>query len=343
MNQIEIDRYYNIKDLIELTEFYFEFIDYMYEDAFTGDGNPCTRIEIMKSITSAKLEPQENLVVLGSHPSINASKDHMPSLKIKMKNGDKSFINPSKIRFEGELYQLLDGLSIIMSKKAESKVENELLNMATIERIEYLTKYRQNLKYNELNSTLFKTKVNEYVSNRLIDHEEILKIEQYNISDELKLIIKSYNQGIKINTKEKDLLTPLLEKDFELFKTNLERLLYIPSYFDIQKDEKERLYHIYLLGVLEGRLIFYNISSNREAGLGRYDIALTPINNLNPGIIIEIKRSNQLSNTSGGLNQIDSKKYDIDMISSGVKTIAHFSINFLDEGFELDYKVKQVD
>ncbi|RMG20383.1 MAG: AAA family ATPase [Bacteroidetes bacterium] len=61
------------------------------------------------------------------------------------------------------------------------------------------------------------------------------------------------------------------------------------SFHDTAGPEPERFYHAFLLGLLVWLEPRYHIRSNRESGQGRFDIALTPKDPRQKGIIIEIK------------------------------------------------------
>lgn len=123
-----------------------------------------------------------------------------------------------------------------------------------------------------------------------------------------------------------------------IFSGNGEKLRDIISNFLIQSDSAfdaagENFYHGFMLGVCA---LFGNsyVTSNRESGDGRYDIALSPkVNNL-PGIIIELKaekncnenKLQELAKTA--LKQINDKKYDTELKSKGVKTIYKYGVAF---------------
>ena len=69
-------------------------------------------------------------------------------------------------------------------------------------------------------------------------------------------------------------------------------LTQVASYYDTAEPQTENFYHALFLGMLghfSGRFI---IKSNREAGLGRYDIALLPRQPGDSGVVIEIKSPN---------------------------------------------------
>lgn len=123
-----------------------------------------------------------------------------------------------------------------------------------------------------------------------------------------------------------------------LFSGNGERLRDIIGNFLIQSVSAfdtagENFYHGFMLGVCA---LFGNsyVTSNRESGDGRYDIALSPkVNNL-PGIIIELKaekncNENELQELAKtALKQINDKKYDTELKSKGVKMIYKYGVAF---------------
>lgn len=123
-----------------------------------------------------------------------------------------------------------------------------------------------------------------------------------------------------------------------IFSGNGEKLRDIISNFLIQSVSAfdaagENFYHGFMLGVCA---LFGNsyVTSNRESGDGRYDIALSPkVSNL-PGIIIELKaekncNENELQELAKtALKQINDKKYDTELKLKGVKTIYKYGAAF---------------
>lgn len=123
-----------------------------------------------------------------------------------------------------------------------------------------------------------------------------------------------------------------------IFSGNGEKLRDIISNFLIQSVSAfdavgENFYHGFMLGVCA---LFGNsyVTSNRESGDGRYDIALSPkVSNL-PGIIIELKaekncNENELQELAKtALKQINDKKYDTELKIKGVKTIYKYGVAF---------------
>ena len=81
----------------------------------------------------------------------------------------------------------------------------------------------------------------------------------------------------------------------------------------------ENSYHMLLLGLCSVLSDRYYLSSNREAGEGRYDILLRPKGHTMPGIIIEVKAAKNLDETAlqaladEALAQIKARKYDTEL------------------------------
>ena len=95
----------------------------------------------------------------------------------------------------------------------------------------------------------------------------------------------------------------------------------------------ECFYHALLLGMLAGfNGPKYQILSNREAGFGRFDIAIVPNDNTLPGVILELKYADNETalpqKAKEALAQIHAKAYDKYPDFHGVKTIWHYGIAF---------------
>jgi hypothetical protein len=48
------------------------------------------------------------------------------------------------------------------------------------------------------------------------------------------------------------------------------------SYFDFNSNTPEQIFHIFVLGLVAGLRDKYIISSNKESGIGRYDVLFIP-------------------------------------------------------------------
>ena len=87
--------------------------------------------------------------------------------------------------------------------------------------------------------------------------------------------------------------------------------------------EPERFYHGFVLGLLVDLRDRYEVLSNRESGLGRYDVLLEPKNDEDDAIILEFKvqapdEEKDLKETvESALKQIEDKKYKQSLMEKG--------------------------
>lgn len=104
---------------------------------------------------------------------------------------------------------------------------------------------------------------------------------------------------------------------------------------------KENFYHGLILGLCATLDNRYYVTSNREAGEGRYDICLCPKDAKMPGILIELKAckdctGEELKQLSvKALNQINEKKYEMELCSRGVETIFKYGVAFSGKRVEI--------
>ena len=126
--------------------------------------------------------------------------------------------------------------------------------------------------------------------------------------------------------------TAIYTMDISKLKELLERfLIQTVSFHDTAN---ETFYHGLILGLCAMLNNQYRLTSNREAGNGRFDIQMLPFNKLLPGILIELKAGKdcteeQLSRLAdAALKQINEKQYDTDMVAQGVTEILQYGIAF---------------
>ncbi len=133
------------------------------------------------------------------------------------------------------------------------------------------------------------------------------------------------------NLTFKNLIRNLLDNEIEEFEQDLQEiLLKYMSFYDVANIEK--VYHSFILGLmihLEGK---YEINSNGEGGLGRYDIVIEPLNKNLRGFILEFKVADSEEKlgeqASEGLKQIKDKKYYIELEKRGIKEMTFLGIAF---------------
>ena len=132
----------------------------------------------------------------------------------------------------------------------------------------------------------------------------------------------------------------LKNNKIEEFEKNLQNiLLKSTSYMD---GKNENFYHGLFLGMsfyLDNK---YLLKSNREAGLGRYDVLIEPINKKERAFILEFKVTDSEKNlekfSKEALEQIINKKYNIELIKKGIKDITYIGIAFYKKQLRITYK-----
>lgn len=95
----------------------------------------------------------------------------------------------------------------------------------------------------------------------------------------------------------------------------------------------EAFYHGMMLGLCAVLSDRYQVRSNRESGLGRFDIMLIPRTKSLPGFIYEFKFTNNKNTdlnvlADEALKQINEKKYDTELVDIGITDIQKIGIAF---------------
>ena len=127
-----------------------------------------------------------------------------------------------------------------------------------------------------------------------------------------------------------DLMEALTENRIEDFEEKFQEILLTSASYHDTKNED--FYHGLILGMslyLENQ---YHISSNKESGLGRYDLVMEPKNKNDKAYILEFKvaKSEESLNRESqeAVEQITSKKYDVNLKEKGIKGIIFVGIAF---------------
>ncbi len=116
----------------------------------------------------------------------------------------------------------------------------------------------------------------------------------------------------------------------------------ISSFDGSGKSAPENFYHGLVIGLLVELRGRYEIKSNRESGLGRYDVMLRPKDKKDNAVIIEFKskRRSEKGKTleelcDMALKQIEDKKYESELLSAGYDKDKIKKFAFAFEGKEL--------
>jgi len=140
------------------------------------------------------------------------------------------------------------------------------------------------------------------------------------------------NRFFGTELKTSILIKALESGDIKKFEKTLgEIMINMFSHFDLNS-EMEKIYQVFMIGLVGFLMGKYEIISNNESGYGRYDLAMIPIKSNEKAYLMEFK----ISKTEKGmtlkaeeaLKQIDEKKYDMRLKARGIKNILKIGIAF---------------
>lgn len=129
------------------------------------------------------------------------------------------------------------------------------------------------------------------------------------------------------------LLHYLVEGELTLFLPLLQRiLLETMSYFDVTGQYPEKFYHGFVLGLVVSLSKTHTVHSNKESGLGRYDVMLIPKDKTKLGIILEFKVAKPTDDlqesAADALAQIYQKNYTTKLIQQGISNTLGIGLAF---------------
>ena len=215
----------------------------------------------------------------------------------------KDLLINSSIDFQTQFELLLQGKSI------ESKIDENMVF--------------QNLETNESSiwTLLVMAGYLKIISSEKVGvvHSCLLAIPNKEVRGLYKKFIAEWLSGIKNPIVFTQFLDNLLEGNIADFEYRLkEIMLQTFSVHDIKGKQPEKFFHGFMLGLTAYvNSNHYIIDSNREAGLGRYDIILAPRNPNKLGIILEIKSIGEEASkdalkteSENALEQIEAKQYE---------------------------------
>ena len=140
------------------------------------------------------------------------------------------------------------------------------------------------------------------------------------------------NRFFGTEVKTNILIKALENGDIKKFEKTLgEIMINMLSHFDLDK-EMEKIYQVFMIGLVGFLMGKYEIISNDESGYGRYDLAMIPMKSKEKAYLMEFK----ISKTKKGmeeraqkaLKQIDEKKYDTKLKARGIKNILKIGVAF---------------
>ena len=127
---------------------------------------------------------------------------------------------------------------------------------------------------------------------------------------------------------------------FDIFQKYLQNILLKSTSFMDTKNES--FYHGLVLGMMFYLDNHYYVKSNKESGLGRYDVVIEPKNKNNRGFILEfkvVKNEDDLEKVSQeAIEQIMEKKYDIGLRDRGIKDVTFVGVAFCGKVVKVSYR-----
>ena len=150
------------------------------------------------------------------------------------------------------------------------------------------------------------------------------------------------NRFFGTEVKTNILIKALENGDIKKFEKILgEIMINMLSHFDLDK-EMEKIYQVFMIGLVGFLMGKYEIISNDESGYGRYDLAMIPIKSNEKAYLMEFK----ISKTKKGmeeraqkaLKQIDEKKYDTKLKAREIKNILKIGVAFYGKEVKVVFK-----
>ena len=161
-----------------------------------------------------------------------------------------------------------------------------------------------------------------------------------------KEIISAFSNHFKQSTAI-SIKHSLLKQNISDFQKHLEDfLVQTISSFDYAH---ENFYHGLMLGIYAVMNNIYQVTSNRESGMGRYDIQMKPFDKRLPGILLELKvpqekiedtqvteKLEQLSRQA--IDQIETKQYAMEMQQEGIRRIIKIGVAFYKKQVKVSFR-----
>ncbi len=162
-----------------------------------------------------------------------------------------------------------------------------------------------------------------------------LRIPNIEVGELYKTMILDWFKNSIHEHKYQMLLNSLTKGDVNTFSQLFQEFMISSvSVFDVPSEESEKIYHAFVLGILIGLGDQYEVKSNRESGLGRYDVMLIPKNKNELGIIMEFKKIGRFEKlcledaVDSALKQIEEKQYAQELLDRGIGRILYLGFAF---------------
>ena len=231
----------------------------------------------------------------------------------------KEIVKDSPYSVQVEIKELLDDKPVI-------KTINENISFPELKNTE-----------NSIYSFLF---FSGYLKARLVEHSDEadyynLAIPNVEVKRLFKDIILNWFEGIIEKDKLSMLLNALTQGNVKLFERLLSDFVVASLSFHLTGSKNvEKVYQAFMLGLLVSLSDRYEVTSEKESGYGRYDLAIVPFDKSKKAIIMEFKTIDAFYEETKdialdlAMNQIEDRQYAAAIEQRGYSDILKLAIVF---------------
>ena len=231
----------------------------------------------------------------------------------------KELIVDSSSAVRLELQELLKGKSII-------KVLDENIVFKDLKKSENVV-FSFLVFSGYLKAKLAKFEDTDYWYELSTPNEEVRKL--------FSTIILQWMEDSLVRPQLQNLLQALVEGNIPVFERLLSQFVLTSlSYHTLSTDHIEKVYQSFMLGLLVSLADQYELTSEKESGFGRYDLALVPHNKNKKAIIMEFKTIDDFYDETkdqaleSALKQIEDRQYETAIKQRGYSDILKMAVVF---------------
>lgn len=177
-----------------------------------------------------------------------------------------------------------------------------------------------------------------------------LKFPNKEVKDLYRTLIAEWLSGVNNATVFNIFINNLLEGNLVDFEDHLKKMaLEIFSVHDVKGKTPEKFYHGFMLGLLSSvDKNQYNITSNRESGLGRYDIMVIPQDSKKLSLIFEIKSIDKNTpealkkSAEAAIKQIDNQHYAMVLHQHKIQNCLKIGIAFCGKELAIIHQMEEL-
>jgi hypothetical protein len=244
------------------------------------------------------------------------------------------------------IIQLLSKAKPIIKQQFEALLQGEIIEQPLSESLIF-----QNIEteVESLWSLLLYAGYLKVISSELNDFQLMAKIAIPNkevrfIYD--KIIAGWFSKAVSLESYT-NFIQSLVEGDMGKFKMYITSyIMQSGSYFDFNSNTSEQIFHVFILGLVVGLRDRYNIHSNKESGLGRFDVICVPKDKEERAILLEFKVSDTaellIEKAKEALLQIKEKQYIELLKQQEIKSVLAVGLAFYGKQMELIYEVQRI-